>query len=301
MTLFTGLSAFPLTPTDQDGRLQPEVLQRHLDRVVSARPASIGLLGSTGSYVYLGVEDRMRTLRVAVETVQGRVPMIVGVGALRTDHAVALAKDAAKAGAQGLLLAPVSYQKLTDEEVFQHVRAVAEAADLPLCLYNNPGTTNFTFGVPLIARLSTLPNIDAIKMPSPANGAFADELSAIRAVTPHAFRVGYSGDWVAKTALLAGADAWFSVVAGLLPKAASKLAHAAMVGNVEKASRIDAAFDPLWQLFKQFGSFRVMYAIADHLDGGQLLPPRPILPLGTLERDKVHAALETLDATLATE
>lgn len=300
MTQFTGLSAFPLTPTDQDGRLQPDILQRHLDRIVAARPGSIGLLGSTGSYVYLGLDARKRTLRAAVEAVQGQVPIIVGVGALRTDHAVELAKHAGQAGAQGVLLAPVSYQKLTDEEVYQHVRTVAAATDLPLCIYNNPGTTNFTFGVPLIARLSSLPNIAAVKMPLPPTGDHAGEVSALRAVTPDGFRVGYSGDWGAKDALLAGADAWFSVVAGLLPMAAARLARAAMAGDADEALGLDAAFDPLWQLFKHHGSFRVMYAIAQHLDGDHLLPPPPVLPLGNAERDQVHAALATLDATLGT-
>ena len=110
MTLFSGLSAFPLTPTDQEGRLKPDVLESHLERIVSANPASIGLLGSTGSYAYLTVEERKRTVRVAAQALQGRTPLIVGVGALRTDEAADLARDAAKAGAQGLLLAPISYQ-----------------------------------------------------------------------------------------------------------------------------------------------------------------------------------------------
>jgi 4-hydroxy-tetrahydrodipicolinate synthase len=294
MALFTGLSAFPLTPTDQEGRLKPEVLERHLDRLVRAAPASIGLLGSTGSYAYLAPEERKRAVRVAVQAVQGRVPLIVGIGAIRTDLAADLARDAAAAGAQGLLLAPVSYQKLTEAEVFHHFKAVAAAGGLPLCIYNNPGTTSFTFSPDLIARLSALPNVEAIKMPLPANGGFAAEIAALRSVTPGSFSVGYSGDWGAKDALLAGADGWFSVVAGLLPAAAANLTRAALAGEVEQANRLDAAFGPLWQLFREFGSFRVMYAIADLLDGDGLEPLRPVLPLEPAARERVQAALAAL-------
>ena len=299
MALFTGLSAFPLTPTDQEGRLQTDVLERHLERIVSASPASIGLLGSTGSYAYLSIKERKETVRVAAQALQGRTPLIVGVGALRTDEAVELAKDAAKAGAQGLLLAPMSYQKLTDEEVYWHFEAVAAAGGLPLCIYNNPGTTNFMFGHSLIARLSKLPNIEAIKMPLPADGDFAGELSALRSLTPDNFSVGYSGDWGASSALLAGADAWFSVVAGLLPNAAAHLTRAAIAGDVQRASRLDQAFDPLWTLFKEFGSFRVMYSIADHLDGDGIAPLRPVRPLDLKASERVREALAALEAALS--
>jgi 4-hydroxy-tetrahydrodipicolinate synthase len=89
---------------------------------------------------------------------------------MRTDDAIALAQDAEGAGANALLLAPGSYTPLTDKEVFQHFFAVAASTDLPLCIYNNPGTTHCTFSVGLLERLSKLPNIAAVKMPLPANG-----------------------------------------------------------------------------------------------------------------------------------
>ena len=169
MTLFSGLSAFPLTPTDNHGRLMPDVMAQQLERLSLAGVDSVGLLGSTGSYAYLSPEERKRMLRVAADALGGRVPLIVGVGALRTDEAEALARDAAEAGANGLLLAPVSYQKLTEEEVYQHFKAVAAAGGLPLCIYNNPGTTNFIFSPDLIARLSQVPHIAGVKMPLPGN------------------------------------------------------------------------------------------------------------------------------------
>lgn len=266
---------------------------------IRSRDRSAGLLGSAGSYAYLTMEERKRTVRVAAEALGGTVPLVVGVGALRTDEAEILARNAAEAGADGLLLAPMSYQKLTDEDVYQHFKAVAAAGRLPLCIYNNPGTTNFTFSHDLIARLAQLPNIVGVKMPLPAGGDFAGELAALRSMTSEGFSIGYSGDWGAKDALLAGADAWFSVVAGLLPGPALRLARAAASGDVEEATRIDRAFEPLWALFREFGSFRVMYVLADLLDGEGLEPMRPVQPLAADGFEKVESALRHFDKMMA--
>jgi 4-hydroxy-tetrahydrodipicolinate synthase len=294
MTLFTGLSAFPLTPTDEDGQLKPELLRRFLERIVAADADSIGLLGSTGGYAYMTPEERKRTLRVAVDCVAGRTPLIVGVGALTTDVAVDLARDAQQAGADGLLLAPISYQPLTDEEVFRHFEAVAAAGGLPLCIYNNPGTTKFTFSPELIARLAELPNVAAVKMPLAADGDYAGEVQRLRGMTPDGFAIGYSGDWGAKDALLAGGACWYSVVAGLLPEPALALTRAAQNGNAAEAERIDHAFASLWALFREFGSFRVMFAIAEILGFGGITPPRPIQPLEPTYRERVEVALHPL-------
>jgi 4-hydroxy-tetrahydrodipicolinate synthase len=292
MTLFSGLSAFSITPTDAAGRVDREALSRLLERIRSAGADSIGLLGSTGGYAFLSREERRRAVETAIASVGGRIPVIVGVGALRTDEAEALARDAKKAGADGLLLAPMSYTPLTEEEVFQHMAAVAKAGDLPLCIYNNPGTTRFVFTDDLIARLAELPNIAAIKMPLPADGDFRREIARLRARTPSVFPIGYSGDWGAAESLLSGGNAWYSVVAGLLPAEALALTRAAMAGNRAEAERLDQAFQPLWDLFKEFGSFRVMYAIAGLLGLSDAAPPRPILPLGPADVARVEAALD---------
>ncbi|MET3662073.1 dihydrodipicolinate synthase family protein [Aquamicrobium ahrensii] len=291
---FHGLSAFPLTPTDADGRVQEDLLAVLLERIHASGADSIGLLGSTGGYAYLTRAERRRAVHVAVECLGGERPLIVGVGALRTDEAQALARDAKQAGADGLLLAPMSYTPLTEEEVFQHMVAVAEAGGLPLCIYNNPGVTKFTFSEGLIARLSKTPNIVAVKMPLPADGDFEGELARLRAAAQPGFAIGYSGDWGAADAMTSGSDAWYSVVAGLLPEPALKLVRAARAGDEAEVRRIDARFQPLWALFREFGSFRVMYAIAELLGLFSLAPPRPILPLSGEARERVDAALQYL-------
>lgn len=296
MTLFRGLSAFPLTPADVTGQVQTEALGRLLERIREAGADSVGLLGSTGAYPYLSRSERRRAVEAAAACLGGRTPLVVGVGALRTNEAQELARDAEKAGADGLLLAPMSYQPLTEGEVYQHVLAVTEATGLPLCLYNNPTTTRFTFSPGLIVKLAQVPGVVAVKMPLPAEGNYAGEISHLRTMVPEGFAIGHSGDWGAADALLAGSDAWFSVVAGLLPEPALRLTRAAQTKDAEEAKRIDAAFQPLWSLFRQWGSFRVMYALADILGLGRWEPPRPLLPVGPGVQECLDETLDRLSA-----
>src|SRR4051794_14701771 len=143
--MFHGLSAFPITPADERGRVDTDALSALVQRLERGGVDSVGLLGSTGTYAYLSRAERGRAVEAAARCLEGRTPIIVGVGALRTDEAQDFARDAEAAGANGVLLAPVSYTPLTDEEVFQHFVAVAGATRLPVCIYNNPSTTHFTF------------------------------------------------------------------------------------------------------------------------------------------------------------
>ena len=141
----TGLSAFPITPADERGQVDTAALRVLVMRLVEAGVHSIGLLGSTGLYPFLNRQQRRRAIETAVDAVAGRVKLLVGIGALRTDETIALGQDAAAAGADAVLLAPVSYTPLLEEEVFTHFATVAQATGLPLVIYNNPGTTHFTF------------------------------------------------------------------------------------------------------------------------------------------------------------
>ncbi len=298
MTPFQGLSAFPITPTDARGRVDTDALGRLLERLHAAGVDSIGLLGSTGGYMYLTREERRRAIAAAVRSVGGRTSLIVGVGALRTDEAENLAHDAASEGADALLLAPVSYTPLTEEEAYQHFVTVAQATDLPLCIYNNPGTTHFTFSDALLRRLAAVPNIKAVKMPLPKDMDFKAELDRLRQGSPGDFAIGYSGDWGSADALLAGADAWYSVVGGLVPDPALKLVRAAQAGNLAEVRRIDSHFQSLWELFKEFGSIRVVYAAANILSLCEAVPPRPILPLTDVDHRRVASALDALSGLM---
>jgi 4-hydroxy-tetrahydrodipicolinate synthase len=299
MSLFTGLSAFPLTPATVDGIVDAEALGRLTARLVDAGVDSIGLLGRTGAYAYLTRMEHRRAVEVAVGIAGGRVLVRVGVAALRTDDACSLADDAARAGADALLLAPMSYTPLTDDEVFAHYVAVANATDLPLCIYNNPTTTRFTFGAELLGRLAGGSRIAAVKMPLPADGDVAAELALLRSGPAAALSIGYSADWGLADATLAGADGFYSAVGGILPRETLALFRAARTGDAAEARRIDGAFQPLWSLFGSLGGLRVIYAIANELSLCDFDPPRPILPLQPRDRDLVRAALCGIERLLA--
>ncbi|GIE78793.1 hypothetical protein Aph02nite_47430 [Actinoplanes philippinensis] len=141
--MFTGLSAFPLTPLDDD-RLDEHAYATLVTRLADAGVDSIGALGSTGSYAYLTRDERARAVQLAVRHAAG-TPVIAGIGALRTRHVLQHADDAQRAGAAAVLLAPVSYQPLTDDEVYHLYEQVTAALSVPLVVYDNPRTTGFTF------------------------------------------------------------------------------------------------------------------------------------------------------------
>lgn len=291
---FTGLSVFPLTPVAADGRIDEAALARILERVVSSGAASIGLLGSTGIYAYLPMVERRRAVEIAVSIVDRRLPLVVGCGALRTDDATALARHAEGAGADGLLMAPVSYTPLLEYEVADHYAAVAGATDLPLCIYSNPSTTHFTFTPALLARIAHHPKVTAVKMPLP-KGPVSNDLPALRRALPQGFSIGYSADWGAGEALLAGCDAFYSAVGGTIPEVMVRLAKAARRGDVDEVRRIDAVMAPLWKLCREFGSLRVTYALARLLDLTEAEPP---LPLQTIDGEafaRTEMALTAID------
>lgn len=294
MALFKGLSAFPITPADQAGRIDEPAVARLVQRLVEAGVGSIGLLGSTGTSAYLTREARRRAVEVGVEAAGGRCPIMVGIGALRTDEAVRLGQDAKAAGADAVLLAPVSYMPLTEDEVAQHFITVAADVGLPLCVYNNPTTTHFTISDALLARLSRTPNIIAVKNPAPPADQAARDLSPLRTRVPAGFSLGYSGDWRATEALIAGGDAWYSVLAGLFPRPCLEILDAVERGDLDGARQLDQKLQPLWDLFQTFTSLRVMYVAANLLGLSMAEPPRPILPLAGAAVDRVAGALESL-------
>ena len=161
--MFTDLSAFPLTPLCDD-EVDEVAYAGVVERLASAGVNSITALGSTGAAPYLTTDERRRVARIALRHAGG-IPVIIGVSALRTSQVIDLAHDAADAGAAGLLLAPMSYQPLTDEDVFGLYEDLTAAVPLPVIVYDNPGTTHFQFGDALYARVAQLPNIASIKIP----------------------------------------------------------------------------------------------------------------------------------------
>ncbi|MFT8550410.1 MAG: dihydrodipicolinate synthase family protein [Acetobacter okinawensis] len=300
MSLFHGLSAFPITPANAEGVVDTEAVMHLVGHLSKNGVDSIGLLGSTGTYAYLSRTERRRVLRAAVKAVGDKTPLIVGIGTLRTDDAQNLARDAAAEGADGLLMAPVSYTPLTQEEAYQHYAAVAAVTSLPLCIYNNPTTTHFSFGRELLARLADVPNIAAVKMPAPAEGKVAQELAELRASPIGKLSIGYSGDWIAAEALLAGCDGWFSVLGGFLPQLARTMVTAARTSHADVVSQCQKALLPVWRLFREFGSLRVAYAATNFLGLASAQPPLPLQPLSLQDQQRVVEALRACMQACAT-
>ncbi|MDB5564587.1 MAG: dihydrodipicolinate synthetase [Tardiphaga sp.] len=290
-----GLSAFPITPADASGKVDTSGLKRLLAPLVAAKVDSLGLLGSTGSYPFLSRAERRRATDAALEETNGKVPVLVGIGALRTDEAIALAQDAKAAGAAAGLLAAVSYTPLTDAEVFEHFSAVAAASSLPICIYDNFATTHFRFSAELVGRIAHIPGVVAVKSTAPQPELVADHLTQLRERVPPGFSVGYAGDWNVTETLVAGGDAWYCVAAGLFPKACLAIVRAAQAGDAAEARRLDAAMAPLWTLFKEFSSLRVMYAAAEIKGISAAAPPRPILPLPVAAKARIAQVLQEMD------
>ncbi|MEJ5029620.1 dihydrodipicolinate synthase family protein [Comamonas sp. MYb69] len=295
--MFKGLSAFPLTPMDESGIDMPAFAQL-VQRLVAAGVDSIGALGSTGSYAYLSRAERAQVAALAVEQAQG-VPVVVGIGALRSRDVLDLADDAQKAGASGLLLAPVSYQKLSDDEVYGLYQAVSRAVSVPIVVYDNPGTTRFEFSDALHGRIAQLPHIASIKIPGvPADAAEAKaRVQRLRAVVPAHVSIGVSGDALGAKGMVAGCDAWYSVIGGLWPQTTLAITRAALAGQAEQALELSHRLAPLWSWFQQKGGSLRSVATAAELMGLARSPCLP-LPLHTLQgadRAAFAALLQTLD------
>lgn len=294
--MFSGLSAFPLTPLSEGG-IDEAAFISLIGRLTAARVDSICALGSTGSYVYLTQAERARVGRLAVEHA-GNIPVIIGIGALRTRDVLALADDAQEAGASGVLLAPVSYQKLADDEVFGLYEAVTRELSVPLCVYDNPGTTHFSFSDELHGRIAQLPNVRSIKIPSVQADPSAAKarVDHLRSVIPAHVTIGISGDPSAATGLNAGCDAWYSVIGGLFPRAALAITRAAQAGNTQEATRLSNRLAPLWALYGTRGSVRVVAAAAE-LRGLVRSPslPLPLVAVDGPERQQLAQLLDELE------
>ncbi|PWW04725.1 4-hydroxy-tetrahydrodipicolinate synthase [Paenibacillus cellulosilyticus] len=294
--MFTGLSAFPLTPMNETA-IDEAAFVRIIERLADAKVHSIGALGSTGSYMYLTREERKRVAQLAVENANG-VPVMVGIGALRTRDVLHYAEDAQQSGVSAVLLAPVSYQPLTEREVFSLYETVARSLTVPLCIYDNPRVTHFNFSDRLIGEIAQLPQVGGIKIP-PVSSDPAEaraRVDKLRSLVPSHVKIGISGDFAAAAGLNAGCDTWYSVLGGLFPKTCLPIIHAAQTGDTAEIVRLSDRLEPVWDLFRQHGGLRVIAAAAELL-GCAPSPnlPQPIQPLDEAARQQLDDILQQLE------
>ncbi|MBD0323251.1 MAG: dihydrodipicolinate synthase family protein, partial [Aldersonia sp.] len=276
--MFTGLSAFPLTPL-VDGEVDDARFAALVERLAVAGVDSIAALGSTGSFAYLAREQRRRVAALATGHA-GETPVIVGISSLSTSAVLRLADDAQRAGAAAVLLAPMTYQQLSPDDVFGLYEDVTAALSIPLVVYDNPRTTHFTFTDDLYEAIAGLPRVASIKIPPPAHDDISRRVEDLRRRLPPHISIGISGDRVAVSALIAGCDVWYSVIGGTLPDVAVELVRLAK-SEPPRAERRSNRLDPLWNLFDRHGSLRVIATIAEEL--GLVSPPTLPLPIRGLD------------------
>jgi 4-hydroxy-tetrahydrodipicolinate synthase len=147
----------------------------------------------------------------------------------------------------------------------------------------------------LVGRLAREAGVIAVKRPAPGSAEIGAHLAGVRDSVPDEFSLRYSGDWNAVEALLAGGDAWYSVMGGLFPETAMAIVRAVRDENAATARALDAELPPLWSLFREFLSLRVMYICAEVRGLCRTQPPRPILPLTGSARERVVDTLRSLD------
>ncbi|OME94626.1 MULTISPECIES: dihydrodipicolinate synthase family protein [Paenibacillus] len=299
--MFHGLSAFPLTPLNETG-IDEQSIVTLIQRLVNVGVDSIGALGSTGNYAYLDRDERSRVLQLVIHSAEG-IPVMTSISAIRTLDVLRYAEDAQKLGASAVLLAPFSYQTLTDEEVFKLYEQVTRSLSVPLCIYDNPSTTHFQFSDELHGRIAELPNVSSIKIPGvPSDLAEArSRVNNLRSAIPPHVTIGISGDPFGVIGLSAGCEAWYSALAGTFPKTCLQLTRLVQAGYLDEAKRLSDLLDPLWKLFFKYGSLRVVSTAAEIsklVSSPSLpLPLQSLSPSASKDLETILVDLQTLESS----
>jgi 4-hydroxy-tetrahydrodipicolinate synthase len=288
MTPITGSIVALVTPMHEDGSVDYPTLRKLVDWHIAEGTDCIGVVGTTGESPTVDVEEHQEIIRVSVEQANGRVPIMAGCGANSTVEAIALAKYAQKVGADCQLQVVPYYNKPTQEGLYRHFKAIAEATgDLPTVLYNVPGRTVGDMLHDTVLRLAEVPGIVGIQE---ATGDIARAQWLIRDV-PKGFAI-YSGDDPTAVALkLCGAQGNITVTANVAPRLMHELCVAAVAGDAKKAMDIQRNLMPLHKhLFVEANPIPVKWAMARMgLMGGALR--LPMTPLASANEAVVEGAL----------
>jgi 4-hydroxy-tetrahydrodipicolinate synthase len=248
-----------VTPMNEDGSLDLPSLRRLLDWHIAEGSDGIVIVGTTGESPTVDMDEHCTLIRATVEHVAGRIPVIAGTGANSTSEAIELAQCAKEAGATAHLSVVPYYNKPTQEGLYRHFKAIAEAVDLPLILYNVPGRTVADMSNDTVLRLAQLPRIIGIK---DATGNLERGTDLIKR-SPPGFAI-YSGDDATALALvLLGANGTISVTANVAPKLMHAMIFSGLAGDVKVAREINAQLLGLHkQLFCEANPIPVKWACA---------------------------------------
>jgi len=247
-----------VTPMTDDGAVDQVALERLVEWHIAEGTDAIVAVGTTGESATLDEEEHCHTIRRVVEIVNGRIPVIAGTGANSTSEAISLTQCAKAAGADACLLVTPYYNKPTQEGLYQHHKAIAEAVDIPQILYNVPGRTAVDMQPETILRLSSVSNIIGVKE---ATGDLA-RIEKLRADVPADFAIYSGDDATAREAILLGADGDISVTANVAPKAMHEMCLAALNKDADAAANIDANLSGLHKsLFVESNPIPVKWAL----------------------------------------
>ncbi|MFT3856579.1 MAG: 4-hydroxy-tetrahydrodipicolinate synthase [Aquabacterium sp.] len=276
-----------VTPMHADGSVDYDSLRKLIDWHIAEGTNCIGVVGTTGESPTVSVEEHQEIIRVAVQQAAGRVPIMAGAGANSTREAIELSEYCKKVGADCTLQVVPYYNKPTQEGIYQHFKAIVEAVDIPVVLYNVPGRTVADMSPETALRLAKLPGVIGIKE---ATGNLERAAWLIKHA-PKGFSI-YSGDDPTAVALmLLGGHGNISVTANVAPRGMAELCQAAMAKDAPRAVDIHMKLLPLHkQLFIEPNPIPVKWALAKMGKVGGTLR-LPLTPLSESAQPVVEAAL----------
>jgi len=287
MKPITGSIVALVTPMHEDGRIDFDALRRLVDWHIAEGTQCIGAVGTTGESPTVSVEEHCEVIRVAVEHAAGRIPVMAGAGGNSTAEAIELSRYALKVGADCTLSVVPYYNRPSQEGIYAHFRAIAEAVDIPMVLYNVPGRTVADMQTETVLRLAQVPGIVGIKE---ATGSIERACWLIKQA-PKGFSIYSGDDGTAVALMLLGGHGNVSVTANVAPRAMQALCAAALAGNAREAARLQLQLLGLHKaLFVEPSPAPTKFAL-ERLGRCRAAVRLPILPLGEPGRAVVDAAL----------
>jgi 4-hydroxy-tetrahydrodipicolinate synthase len=287
-----GIISYPVTPFDRaTGEVDLAALSRLTDDLVSAGSHAVAPLGSTGESAYLREAEWDAVCATTLQTVAARVPTLVGVSHWSTEGTIRRARVAARHGATAIMVLPQVYWKLTPAELEQHYAAVAAATDLPLMLYNNPGTSGVDLRPETVAALARkIPNLTMVKESS----GDVTRFRSLRELSDGALSVYNGNNPLALEAFRSGAVGWCTAAPCLAPQRVLELYAAVTRGEDARAEAVLAELLPFLRFIVGQGLPRAVKA-GLRLQGRDAGHPRtPLLPLPDRERERLRQMLERL-------
>ncbi|HPE61197.1 MAG: dihydrodipicolinate synthase family protein [Thiothrix sp.] len=292
---FEGIYTPVVTPFHEDYRIDESMLERVLEHLIASGVHGLVLAGTTGEYYAQSLEERLHLMRLFHEIIDGRLPLIIGTGAIRTEDSMVLAEAAARAGADAILIASPPYAVPTERENALHALAIDRAANLPVMLYNYPGRMGVNMGEEYLDRVGRSANFKAIKESS----GDINRLHLLARDYPH-IQLGCGMDDQALEFFAWGASSWVCAGSNFAPEAHLALYKACRIeNNFNKGRRIMTALLPLMRVLEQGGKFLQCIKYGLSLRGLPSGPPRrPLQPLNKDDKRELEQVIRVMNTTL---